>query len=81
MATLPTAEEMERVILGIFSSFNIRENEMLLINTFIGKIIDLGYRMEDFELGMDSLIEKGFVIIKKGNPNMYFLTGSGFDAM
>ncbi len=78
MATEPTTEEMERIILDIYEELHVRSGEMLLVNTLRSKIIDMGYRMEDFQRGMGSLIEKEHV---KEENNSFFLTDSGFKEM
>jgi len=78
MAELPTTEEMERVILDIFKEFNVRSGEILLLQNFLSAIANTKYRTEDFERGMDSLIEKGHVTKK---DNRFFLTDSGFQEM
>lgn len=78
MATVPTTEEMERVILDIFKEFHVRSGGMLLVSTFYQKVVDMGYQMEDFQRGMGSLIEKEHV---RKEENRFFLTDSGFQEM
>ncbi|MGD1042585.1 MAG: hypothetical protein ABR913_05915 [Sedimentisphaerales bacterium] len=79
MAQLPSIEESEHFILGIYKQMGIRANEMLAYGVFLSVLQKQSkFREDDLQAGLKSLIQKGMIIEKE---RKYFLTASGFEAI
>ena len=80
MAKVPSPEKMAGEIFKVFKEHNIWANEMLPFQTLGPRITDQGYRMTDFQTGVDHMKAKGWLIVK-GKEGRYFLTEEGFKVM
>lgn len=61
MTTIPTAEECGDVLLALYSRNTIRADEMLLWQVLHTQFINDGGRAEDFNLGLEWLLENGYI--------------------
>jgi hypothetical protein len=61
MTHLPSIEEIEKRILGIFSQFNIRPNESLPVQSILSVWSETGFNNNDLADGLASLISKGYL--------------------
>lgn len=78
MATLPTIEELEKTIIEIFVEFkSARPGSCLMPQNFTTRWFNYGYRGDDFEKGMNSLIKKEYVT--QNSNGMFCLTQKLFD--
>lgn len=64
----------ERTILSTFRRFDMQPNKMLCLGSIVGNL-----NTREFQVAMDSLIEKGMVL-RERPKHAYCLTRSGYDA-
>jgi len=74
MATLPSPEELGRLILDIFKQKNLRAGEMMLEGRIKTLWIENNGREDDLDSGLTWLIDNGF-LEKRGLA--FFLTKKG----
>jgi len=79
MAELPTLEEIERAILDIFSTLNVRADENLMPQILHAHWVKKPeFRSDDLISGLNSLVQKEHLV---ENETSYTLTEKGFKAI
>ena len=81
MAHIPTDEESGRCILKIFKNNGRRAGEQMLIQALTVPFQNQGGSSEDFDLGIQYLLEQQLIEKRNGKTRMYFLTQAGFEEM
>jgi len=79
IATLPTAEQSARAILGIFKTHNVRAGQVLMAGAVNVPFLQSGYQAEDYAAGLKYAEEKGW--LEAASPTAIRPTEAGFAAM
>lgn len=77
MPALPTLEEAERFILGMFNKRSSRPGESIRTLNLMTGIEGTHFRGDDINQALDSMIEKGWIELRQGG-HFLALTEEGF---